>query len=137
MGLFGPAGKMSEGYVEAWCMAVIMRLVGPLGPPVGNETFKARVELSKLLEAMYHPRFPTMKLITLQNWRQELEDIPDPPVPKDLLEFIGYLLVINPDKRPTAEEALRHPYLTGKTEPIYSPSAMDKTSHGDHEIMTK
>lgn len=59
---------------------------------------------------MDHPLSP-MKLIDRGNWRKELEDIPDPPVPQDLLDFIEALLVIDPDKRPTALEASRHRYL--------------------------
>lgn len=59
---------------------------------------------------MDHPLGP-MKLIDRGNWRKELQDIPDPPVPQDLLDFIESLLIIDPDKRPTASDALRHPYL--------------------------
>ena len=45
------------------------------------------------------------------NWRKELEYFPDPPIPQDLLDFIEYLLIVDPDKRSTALEALQHPYL--------------------------
>jgi serine/threonine protein kinase len=48
-----------------------------------------------------------MKLIDRGTWRKELQDIPDPPVSQDLSDFIEYLLIIDPDKRPTASEVLR------------------------------
>lgn len=59
---------------------------------------------------MDHP-LGSMKLTTRGNWREELQHIPDPPVSPDLLDFIESLLIINPDKRPTASDALLHPYL--------------------------
>lgn len=49
------------------------------------------------------------KFITVGTVRQELERIGG--VPQDLIEFIEYLLVIDHTKRPTARDALRHPYL--------------------------
>lgn len=63
---------------------------------------------------MDHPLGP-MKLIDRGNWRKELQDIPDPPVPQDLLDFIESLLIIEPDKRPMASDSLRHPYLRSFT----------------------
>lgn len=50
-----------------------------------------------------------MRFITVGTVRQELEKIEG--VPQDLIEFIEYLLVIDHTKRPTAREALGHPYL--------------------------
>lgn len=108
--LFGHLDKTIEGNTEAWCIAKIMRLVGPFGPPIDNETYKDEFELAEQLEAMLHP-LGRMKLISREDWRTELEDIPDPPVPNDLLDFIETLLVLDPDRRPTAVEALLHPYL--------------------------
>lgn len=52
-----------------------------------------------------------MKLITRVHWRKELEDIPDPPVPSGLLDFIESILVMDPERRPSAAELLVHPYL--------------------------
>ena len=59
---------------------------------------------------MDHP-LGHMKLIDRGNRRKELQDIPDPPGPHDLLCFIESLLIIDPDERPTASDVLRHPYL--------------------------
>ncbi|KAH9870563.1 hypothetical protein IAQ61_006039 [Plenodomus lingam] len=63
---------------------------------------------------MNHP-LGTMKLIGRGYWRKELEEIPDPPLPQALLDFIETLLIIDPDKRPVALDALRHPYLKSIT----------------------
>ena len=49
------------------------------------------------------------QFITVGTVRQELERIDG--VLQDLIEFIEYLLVINHTKRPTATDALGHPYL--------------------------
>jgi hypothetical protein len=90
--------------------AKIICLVGPLSHPVSCETYKKEFELAEQLAIMDHP-FSPMKLIDRGNWRKELKYIPDPTVPQDLLDSIEFLLIIDPDKRPTASKALRHPYL--------------------------
>lgn len=51
------------------------------------------------------------QLITIGTLRQELENISAPKVSPELLDFIEFLLVLDHTKRPTAEEALQHPYL--------------------------
>lgn len=112
--LFGPSDKTTEGHTEAWCIAKIICLVGPLGQPVDCQTYEEEFELAEQLAAMDHPLGP-MKLITRGNWREELQHIPDPPVSPDLLDFIESLLVIDPDQRPTASDALLHPYLQSIT----------------------
>ncbi len=43
--------------------------------------------------------------------RKSLEDIL-PTAPVDGLDLLRRLLQFNPDKRPTAEEVLRHPYVS-------------------------
>ncbi len=43
--------------------------------------------------------------------RQELERLPGPKVSSELINFIEYLLVLDHTRRPTALEALQHPYL--------------------------
>lgn len=40
-----------------------------------------------------------------------LEDLLQPSVPPDALDLLRGLLVFNPDKRLTAEQALQHPYV--------------------------
>ncbi len=43
--------------------------------------------------------------------RQELESLSGPKVDPGLLDFIDSLLIVDHTKRPTAAEALEHPYL--------------------------
>lgn len=49
--------------------------------------------------------------ITVGSLRQELEKISSPKVSEQFLDFIESLLVVDHTKRPTAVEALQHPYL--------------------------
>ncbi|KAF6737838.1 Mitogen-activated protein kinase 15 [Oryzias melastigma] len=51
-----------------------------------------------------------------------LEDLLPPSVPHDALNLIKGLLVFNPDKRLTAEQALRHPYVARFHNPTKEPS---------------
>lgn len=48
--------------------------------------------------------------------REQLEQLTDPPVSKNLIEFIQYLLVIDGSRRPTASDALRHSYIQSSIE---------------------
>ena len=111
MGLFGPGDKLIEGHIEAYCIAKMMLLAGPLNREAVREPYKEEFELAEQLVDMdYKPG--VSKLISMRgNWRKELEYFPDPPIPQDLLDFIEYLLIVDPDKRSTALEALQHPYL--------------------------
>lgn len=43
--------------------------------------------------------------------RQQMESLPGPKVDPGLLDFIDSLLIVDHTKRPTAAEALEHPYL--------------------------
>jgi hypothetical protein len=54
---------------------------------------------------------PIGKVIKVQPLRQELEQITDPTVSPALLDFIDSLLIVDVEKRPTAEQALQHFYL--------------------------
>ncbi|KAH9862808.1 hypothetical protein J1614_010901 [Plenodomus biglobosus] len=127
LGLFGPGDKLIEGHTEAYCIAKIICLVGPLSHQVTCEAYKEEFELAEQLAVMNHPLGP-MKLIDRGNWRKELQDIPDPPVPQDLLDFIEFLLVIDPDKRPTASDALQHPYLQSVTTDRDSGNELERDS---------
>ncbi|KAF2253495.1 kinase-like protein [Trematosphaeria pertusa] len=108
--LFGPSDKIIEGHTEAWCIAKIIRLVGPLGDPIDCQTYKEEFELAEQLAVMENPH-NGMKLINGGNWREELQRLPGPPVSPELLDFIESLLIVDHSKRPTASEALLHPYL--------------------------
>jgi hypothetical protein len=109
--VFGAGDKIIDDNTEAWCIAKIIRLVGPISPPV-NEAFLDEFSLARALEKGEYedPETGEMKqFITVGTVRQELEKIEG--VPQDLIEFIEYLLVLDHTKRPTAREALGHPYL--------------------------
>jgi serine/threonine protein kinase len=112
--IFGPKDKIVEGLTEAWCIAKIHRLIGLLDPPIDDPTYEEEFWMAaNLLTTTYeHPdtKLET-QLITVGTLRQELEKLPGPRVSPDLVEFVQYLLVVDHTKRPTALEALEHPYL--------------------------
>ncbi|KAG7457448.1 hypothetical protein MATL_G00227180 [Megalops atlanticus] len=51
-----------------------------------------------------------------------LEDVLPPSVPADALDLLRRLLVFNPDKRLSAEQALQHPYVSRFHSPAREPS---------------
>jgi len=113
--IFGASDKIIEGMTEAWCIAKIKRLVGPLGAPFKaeyGEEFAAadflESETFQLSESSEQTPF-----ITVRSIRQELEQIPDGRVTKECIDFIESLLVIDHTKRPSAREALNHRCLMG------------------------
>ncbi len=105
---------MVQGLTEAWCIAKIRRLVGPLGRPTNIPDYQEEFQIAEVLESTTF-NHPDTKLetqyIKVGNLRQELERLPDPKVSPELIDFTEYLLVIDHTKRPTAVEALQHPYL--------------------------
>jgi serine/threonine protein kinase len=109
--VFGPHDKIIEGHTEAWCIAKIMNLVGPFSDHVpDNETYADEIELARQLAVMKNTLDGGM-LMKQTTLRKRLEQLSDPPVSAQLLDFIDYLLVVDHQKRPTASEALQHPYL--------------------------
>jgi serine/threonine protein kinase len=105
---------MVEGLTEAWCIAKIQRLVGKIQPPIENDKLQEHFAVADFLESstFEHPdtKLKT-RFIQVGTLRQELERLSGPKVESDLLDFIEYLLVLDHTKRPTALEALKHPYL--------------------------
>ncbi|KAF2968974.1 hypothetical protein GQX73_g4613 [Xylaria multiplex] len=108
--IFGASDKIIEGLTEAWCIAKIHLLVGPMGEYNGSAEIEEEWDVAEQLRDL-DAGPPIGKLIKVQSLRQELERIGDPPVSSSLIDFIEALLIIDPSKRPTAEEALRHPFL--------------------------
>ncbi|KAH9871070.1 hypothetical protein J1614_006644 [Plenodomus biglobosus] len=108
--LFGASDKKIEGNTRAWCIAKIMRLVGPIQHPTDSEAYKDEFELAEALELMDNP-LEQARLIKRGHWRKELEDITDPPVSPNPLDIIETLLVLDPDKSHTAAQILTYLYL--------------------------
>lgn len=111
LGLFGPGDKLIEGHTEAYCIAKMILLVGPLNRKAVREPYKEEFKLAEQLVDMDHTAGYSKLIQKRSGWRKELEFFPDPPMPQELLEFIESLLILDPEKRPTASDALRHPYL--------------------------
>ena len=104
---------LTQDLIEAWCIAKIRRLVGPIEPPVGSR-YEEEFALAEYLETStfrHQDDSSERQFITVGTLRQELEKISAPEVSPELLDYIEFLLVLDHTKRPTAEEALRHPYL--------------------------
>lgn len=103
------------GHTEAWCIAKIQRLVGQFDVYTGQEEIEEEFDVAaNLLDMELDKAHGNLqgKLINAGSLRQELERIENPPIAPELIDFIESLLVLDETKRPTAEEALRHPFLT-------------------------
>lgn len=111
--IFGKADKLVDGLSETWCIAKIIRLIGPIETPVKSE-YDVDFEVAAFLasETFIHPATsqPT-KYISVDTLRKELERFPRDLFPLDLIEFLEFLLVIDHTQRPTAREALKHHFL--------------------------
>ncbi len=111
--IFGPSDKIIKDMTEAWCLAKMIRLVGPLDDPVKpeyGEDFATAVFLEK--ESFVHPTTGVKEeFVKLGTIRQELEAVPGQNIEKGCIDFIESLLVMDHTKRPTAREALKHPWL--------------------------
>lgn len=111
--IFGPHDKIVQDMTEAWCIAKIRRLIGPIELPVDSK-YEEEFALAKYLETStfkHQEDSSERHFITIGTLQQELEKISAPEVSSELLDFIEFLLVLDHTKRPTAEEALQHPYL--------------------------
>lgn len=82
----------------AWAIAKIIQLVGPVKQ---DENPKYTVEFY-LAEVMVD-----MGTIKMGSLEQELAKV---DAPADCVEFIRYLLDLDHTNRPTAEQALQHPW---------------------------
>jgi serine/threonine protein kinase len=108
--IFGANDKTIENHTEAWCIAKLQSLVGTLGSCIDHPPYQDEFEFAKQLASM--EAGPGLgKLIRVGTLRKELEALSRPSVSTELLDFIDYLLVVDMKKRPTALDALRHPYL--------------------------
>ena len=113
--IFGASDKILDGLTEAWCIAKIKRLVGPIDPPVKSE-YAEDFETADYLESESF-QTPEMterrKSITVGTIRHDLEGLPAGTISKECIDFIESLLIIDHTKRPSARDALKHPFITG------------------------
>ncbi|KAF1844371.1 uncharacterized protein K460DRAFT_388213 [Cucurbitaria berberidis CBS 394.84] len=111
--LFGPRDKIIEQYTTAWCLAKIIRLIGPMEIP-DDPKYKDDFTLAHDLAASSYKDPKTgqwMPFIGLGSLREELEPLSRDVCSYACIGFVEYLLVVDPAKRPTAEEALQHPFI--------------------------
>lgn len=112
--IFGAKDKIVQGLTEAWCIAKIQRLVGPLEPSVETPAYEEEFLIAQHLEStMFEHPYTKLatQFINVGTLRQEIEKITDPKMSPELTAFMEHLLTVDHTKRPTALEALQHPYL--------------------------
>ncbi|XP_062846558.1 mitogen-activated protein kinase 15 [Trichomycterus rosablanca] len=130
--------------VDMWSVGCIlgeMLLGKPLFP--GTSTIN---QIEKVMSAISHPLPEDILAIRseygasviqrmLLRPQVPLGDLLQPSVPPDALDLLQRLLVFNPDKRLTAEEALQHPYVAKFHNPAREPSlAYDVTLPVDDDV---
>ncbi|QKX62665.1 uncharacterized protein TRUGW13939_09826 [Talaromyces rugulosus] len=114
--VFLPTVKLGD-LDNAWCLAKIFRLVGPIDTP-GNPEYKDDFELAAGLETSGYldPSTGEPKpYVSVGPLPEELQTLPRDICSDSCVDFIEHLLVIDPAKRPTAKVALQHPFLQSTT----------------------
>ena len=112
--LFGQWDKIIKDHTAAWCIAKIIRLTGPVDLPPPSAKYFSEFKLAQHLETSNYEHLETGKstpFITVKTLRQELELLPRELCSSQCIDFIEHLLVVDRGKRPTAEEALKHPFI--------------------------
>ncbi|KAB8339123.1 hypothetical protein FH972_022059 [Carpinus fangiana] len=112
--LFGIRDKMVEGLNDAWCIAKIARLIGPIQSSLAKEKYEEDFFVAEELayKTFDHPDTGIKTdYIHVGSMREELTKAPGPNLPPQLIDFIESLLIIDHSKRPTAKDALNHPFL--------------------------
>ncbi|TKS88418.1 Mitogen-activated protein kinase 15 [Collichthys lucidus] len=117
--------------VDMWSLGCILgeMLLGKALFP-GTSTIN---QIEKIMSAIPHPSPEDVLAIKseygssviqrmLLKPQVPLEDLLQPSVPPDALDLLRGLLVFNPDKRLTAEEALQHPYVARFHSPAKEPA---------------
>ena len=100
---------------EAWCLAIMIRFAGALEDPIKPE-YGEECATADFLERVtfIHPATGVEeKSIKLEQSPgvKELEAVPGQKIDVSCIDFIESLLVVDHAKRPTAREALKHPWL--------------------------
>lgn len=112
--IFGPGDKIVEDFTDHWCIAKLMRLVGPIGMPDPSKVdildeFALAEHFDKA--TFVHPQTgQEERYIKVGSIREELEKV-EGPIERGCIDFIESLLVVDPIIRPSAREALQHPWL--------------------------
>ncbi|KAM7384256.1 hypothetical protein PAMA_011550 [Pampus argenteus] len=117
--------------VDMWSLGCILgeMLLGKALFP-GTSTIN---QIEKIMSAIQHPSPDDVLAIKseygssviqrmLLKPQVPLEDLLQPSVPPDALDLLRGLLVFNPDKRLTAEQALQHPYVARFHNPAKEPA---------------
>jgi len=111
--IFGPSNKTIEGETEAFCVAKMIRLMGPLGDPEqSNQEIVDEFYVAQFLEQSTFVRPETGKeeqYVKVRTIREELNAIEG--IESGCVDFILSLLIVDHHKRPSAKEALQHPWL--------------------------
>ncbi|KMP09933.1 hypothetical protein CISG_02549 [Coccidioides immitis RMSCC 3703] len=89
------------GIGEHWAVAKLFRLFNSLPSPVD----RYRESEWELAEKLVDPQYGYMKVGTIDKEIRKLE------LPEIMVDFIMSLLVVDDEKRPTAQEALKHPFI--------------------------
>ncbi|KAH7333301.1 kinase-like domain-containing protein, partial [Rhexocercosporidium sp. MPI-PUGE-AT-0058] len=113
--IFGPADKIVDGLTDHWSIAKLMRHVDLTGTPDPSKTDIVD-EFALAEETFVHPQSGLEeRFIKVGSIRHELEKV-EGPIERGYIDFIESLLVVNPTRRPSAMEALQHPWLKGSTD---------------------
>ena len=87
--------------VEGWCIAKLILLFGgDLGPLADNDTVKQDFKLGRLLAEWIDKGERVVKVSSFEDEMRNMD------MPQALKAFMKYLFVIDPDKRPSAAQAL-------------------------------
>ncbi|KAF2458299.1 kinase-like domain-containing protein [Lineolata rhizophorae] len=106
-GIFGIRDIMDGIWPEPWCIAKLMRLFPDWhGSPVDHEVYRDDFLLDRLLTKEVDPDAPETMLIKTRTLDEELQTM---NISKELVDWFRSVLVVDPNKRPSAAEALRSP----------------------------
>lgn len=99
--LFGFSDIDCNVPVEGWCIAKLVLLFGgDLGPLADNDAIKKDFKLGRLLAEWVDKGEQVVKVSSFEEEMQSID------MPQALKGFVKYLLVVDPDKRPSAAQAL-------------------------------
>ncbi|PGH27480.1 CMGC protein kinase [Polytolypa hystricis UAMH7299] len=104
--IFGTRDNTLKIDPECWCVAKIFRLFYQFPRPL-HRLLQSEWELAAKLA---NPQYKYMEVGTMDDELRKLE------LPEVIVDFVMSLLVVDDEKRPTAQEALKHPFFQAKLE---------------------